>query len=238
MPCERSKTSATIGGQCSRRASCPMNSPRCPPLVVRWVMSRGGVETVLARAKTCCGGVMWSVSPASRFSGQRMRRRSTRARHGQLAPDERVVAEQVLDDPQIERARDVLRVLEPVLEGAVARDVLRVVDVGEQLQLLGDLVLGPDGDEAPEHELALHDAAAEAPPRPGRSRDRRGEQLARSRGSPLAGVEVDRRAGDRERLHRLRVQGGVDRRQPAALAVADQVDRAADLVDRAVHERR
>ena len=43
----------------------------------------------------------------------------------------------------------------------VALDVVGVVEVREQLELLGDLVLGLDRDEAVEHELALQDAAAE-----------------------------------------------------------------------------
>ena len=66
----------------------------------------------------------------------------------QRPADELVVAEEVLDEPQIERPGDVLGVLEPVLEGAVALDVARVADVGQQLQLLADLVLRLDDDES------------------------------------------------------------------------------------------
>ena len=49
-------------GQWSRRgASVPMNSPRWPPDAVRRVMRLAGVATASADAKTCAGGVMWSV---------------------------------------------------------------------------------------------------------------------------------------------------------------------------------
>ena len=65
------------------------------------------------------------------------------ARRHELTGHQRVVAEQVLDDPQVERARDVLRVLEPVLELAVARDVVGVVDVREQLDCLATSFSGP-----------------------------------------------------------------------------------------------
>ena len=40
--------------------------------------------------------------------------------------------------------------------------MIGVVDVREQLELLGDLARGREGDEAIDHELTLHDAAAEA----------------------------------------------------------------------------
>ena len=50
----------------------------------------------------------------------------------------------------------------------------------------------------------------------------------------LAGVEVDRRAADRQRVDLLRAQRGPDRRQPAALAVADEVHSAAEVLHRAV----
>jgi hypothetical protein len=64
-----------------------------------------------------------------------MRRRSTRALPTVSSPRMSALSrKRLLDDPQIEGTRDVLRVLEPVLEGAMARDVLRVVDVREQLQ--------------------------------------------------------------------------------------------------------
>jgi len=49
----------------------------------------------------------------------------------------------------------------------------------------------------------------------------------------LAAVEVDRSAGDGERVDPFRAQGGVDRCQPAPLTVADQVHPAARVIDRA-----
>ncbi len=49
-----------------------------------------------------------------------------------------------------------------------------------------------------------------------------------------AGVEIDRRAGDRQRVDPLGIERGVDRGQPAALAVADQVHAPAAVLDRAV----
>jgi hypothetical protein len=73
----------------------------------------------------------------------------------EVAADQRVVAEQSLDDPQVERPREVLGVLEPVLEGAVPREVLLVADVVEQLHVLLDLALRLERDEPAEHELAL-----------------------------------------------------------------------------------
>jgi len=44
----------------------------------------------------------------------------------------------------------------------------------------------------------------------------------------LAVVKVDRRAGERQRIDLLGMQRRVDRRQPAALAVADQVGAPAE----------
>ena len=58
--------SAKMAAQWPRRASWPMNSPRCPPAVVARVISAAGVEAKWASAKTCDGGVMWSFAPASR----------------------------------------------------------------------------------------------------------------------------------------------------------------------------
>ena len=138
-----------------------MNSPRWPPDVVRRVMRSAGVETASARAKTCSGGVMWSAAPARRLTGQSMRPRSTVVVvDAQGSADELVVAEEVLDEPQIEGSGDVLGVLEPVLEGPVALDMAGVTDMGQQLQLLADLVLRLDDDEAAEQELALEHAVA------------------------------------------------------------------------------
>ena len=51
------------------------------------------------------------------------------AANSDRAVDQPVVAEQVANDPQVERPRDVLGVLEPVLELAVAGDVVFVVEV-------------------------------------------------------------------------------------------------------------
>ena len=204
--------------------------------MTRWTISSGGVETASASANTWSGGVMWSVAPASRLTGQRMAQVDAPAVDLELAADERVVAEQALDDPQVEVARDVLRVLEPVLERAVARDVLLVPDVVEQLQVLGDLVLGLDGDEAVEHELALEEAAAEPHDLLVEAHVGGAEQAYVLVDRPGARLEVDRRPGDRQRVHVLRVQRRVDRREPAALAVADEVDRAADVLDGALGE--
>ena len=90
-----------------------------------------------------------------------------------------------------------------------------------QLELLRDLRLGLEADEASEHEVSGEHAAAELRPPAGKGAipaaltevgDRR-----------VAGVEVDRRASDRQRGDVFRVEGGVDRGEPAALAVADQV---------------
>jgi len=52
----------------------------------------------------------------------------------------------------------------------------------------------------------------------------------------VARVEVDRRSREREGVHLLGVQRRVDRREPAALAVAHEVDLAPDVVDAALHE--
>jgi hypothetical protein len=47
----------------------------------------------------------------------------------------------------------------------------------------------------------------------------------------LAGVEVERRPGDRQRVDVLGTTRGIDRGQPAGLAVADQVHGIADVID-------
>ena len=213
-----------------------MNRPRWPPAVVsrKDLLARGagivGEREHLVGWRDVVGGareqVQRAVDPAQV---------DALAADLQLAGDQLVVAEQVLDDPEVERAGNRLGVLEPVLELAVALDVGGVVDVGEQLQLTGDLVVGLDRDEAGEHVLAAQHAtsgrdepAVEGEVSPGR------ERLERCVDDRLAGMEVDRRAGDRQRVDPLGSQRGVDRREPAALTVADQVHRTADVIDRAV----
>ncbi len=151
--------------------------------------------------------------------------------------DEGVVAEQVLDDPQVEAAGDVLRVLEPVLELGVSGEVGRVVEMLEQVKLPADLRARLDQHETGEHVLALEHAAVH--------RDERlvereiaawGEMLDHLVDDRLAGVEVDRRACQRQGVDALGMQCGVDRRQPAALAVADQIDAAAAVLDRHIDD--
>ena len=145
----------------------------------------------------------------------------------QRSADELVVAEEVLDEPQVEGPGDVLGVLEPVLEGAVALDMAGIADVGQQLQLLADLVLGLDGDEAADQELALQHAVAVGDQRAEEGQVVVAERLHALVDDGVAGVEVDRRAGDGERVDALGVQRRVDGGQPAALAVAHEVDVAA-----------
>src|SRR6185503_20538993 len=60
----------------------------------------------------------------------------------ELARDQGVAPEEVLDDPQVEGAGDGLRVLEPVLEGDVAGQVLGLVQRAEQRELARYLGLG------------------------------------------------------------------------------------------------
>ena len=110
--------SAKTGGQWSRSASWPMKMPRWPPVVVQPVTSsgRGGRRSRPGRTPAA-GGVMWSLAPASRYSGQWISARSTCSPPTLSVPCEQlVVAEEVLDDPQVEGAGDGLGVLEPVLE--------------------------------------------------------------------------------------------------------------------------
>ena len=92
---------------------------------------------------------MWSLAPAIRFTRAVDPAQVDRlALDLQLAVEQLVVAEQVLDDPQVEGARDVLRVLVPVLEAAVAGEEAGVAEAGEQLQVLGQLGLRLERDEA------------------------------------------------------------------------------------------
>ena len=66
----------------------------------------GGVEAWSASANTWSGGVMWSVAPASRLQRHPEVRESTVPPVDlELAGDQRVVAEQVADDPQVEARR-------------------------------------------------------------------------------------------------------------------------------------
>ena len=119
----------------------------------------------------------------------------------------------------------------------VARDVGRIVEVEQQIDLARDLGARLDHDEAREHVAALEDAAA------GRDQRLVEAQIAVRRDAPhdlvdhrLAGVEVDRRARDRQRVDPLGVERGVDRREPPALAVADQVDAPAAVLDGAIDD--
>ena len=167
-----------------------------------------------------------------------MRPRSTAlVADAQRPGDELVVAEEMVDEPQIEGPGDVLGVLEPVLEGPIALDMAGVADVGQQLQLLADLVLRLDDDEAAEQELALEHAVALADQGAEEGQVVVAERLDALVDDGAAGVEVDRRAGDGERVDALGVQRRVDGGQPAALAVAHEVDAAplARLRHRGVH---
>ena len=215
-----------------------MNSPRWPPDVVRRVIrprGRGdGVgqgEDLLGR-RDVVGGAGQEVHGA--VDAPEVDRVAVDA---QGPGDELVVAEEVLDEPQIEGPGDVLGVLEPVLEGPVALDVARVPDVGQQLQLLADLVLRLDDDEAAEQELALEHAVAVADEGAEEGQVVVAERLHAVVDDGTAGVEVDRRAGDGERVDALGVQRRIDRGQPPALAVAHEVDApaAARLLHRGVH---
>jgi hypothetical protein len=159
--------------------------------------------------------------------------------HRQGAGGQLVVLEQVLDDPQVERARHVLHPLEPVGELEVPRHVLRVADVAEQRQVA--LPLGGRLQQLEAEQLAgaaLHAAAerhhglvrgerAGAAPTAGP-----GEETGPVPDRGGAGVAVDRGTGDGQRAHLLGVQRREDHREPAALAVADQVHPAAQQLDR------
>lgn len=143
----------------------------------------------------------------------------------------------MLDDPEIERSRDVLGVLEPVLELSEAFDVTLVIDVGEKVDALLDLVLGVQQDEAADHRLAGQHAPmggdkglVEAEVSAWR------EGLEHGQDGRVSSVEVDRGSGDGERVDSLGGEGGVDRCQPSTLAIADEVDRAADPVDAIVDD--
>ena len=65
------------------------------------------------------------------------------------AGDELVALEQVLHDPEVERARDVLRPLEPVLELRVPAHVVGVAQAEQQVELLAHLVLGASAMKPP-----------------------------------------------------------------------------------------
>ena len=126
-------TAASSRGQWSVSASWPMNSPRWPPggRVAQHVGLVGG--RVIGQREHLAGR-----RDVIGRAGQQVQRAGDPAEVDALvadlqrAGDQLVVTEQVLDDPQVERARDRLGVLEPVLELAVALHVRRIVDVGQQ----------------------------------------------------------------------------------------------------------
>ena len=89
--------------------------------------------------------------------------------------------------------------LEPALELAVARHVGRVVEVGQQLDLAGDLAVGVDEDDPRQHVLAFQHAAARGHKRPIEAQvAARGEPVHHGIDRGLAGMEVDGRARERE----------------------------------------
>ena len=100
-------------------------------------------------------------------------------------------------------------------------------------------VLGPRADVIGGGEAAQHVLPREHAPRAVDQVPVERQVARAERGHPvgdlrLAGGEVDRRTGDGQRVQPLRPQRGVDRGQPSALAVADQVRAAPHGVDRAV----
>ena len=108
----------------------------------------------------------------------------------------------------------------------------RIVEVQQEPDLPGDLRARLDHDEPREHALALQYATA------GSDQCLVEEQIPVRRQPPedlvdhgLASVKIDWSAGDGEGVHALRVQRGVDRREPSALTIADQVHAAATVLD-------
>ena len=151
--------------------------------------------------------------------------------------DQLIVTEQMADDPQVERSRHVVGVLEPVLELAIPGDVVLVVEVQQQVDLSGDLGAGLDQDEPRDHVLPLENASI--------SRDERLVEAQISTWSEvtqhlvnhrLASVEIDRSSSKRERIDLLGIQRRVDRRQPATLTVADQVHAPTAVRDRPLND--
>ena len=141
----------------------------------------------------------------------------------QRSAEEEVVAEQVAHDPQIELAGDVLGVLEPVLELGVTRDMRGIADAVQQGELPLHLGARLDQDEAGEHVLALQHTAAGRDQRFVEAQVTTGSEMAKHLvDHRLAGVEVDRCPRDRERVHALGRERGVEGGEPAALAVAGQ----------------
>ena len=155
----------------------------------------------------------------------------------QRSAEEEVVAEQVAHDPQIELAGDVLGVLEPVLELGVTRDMRGIADAVQQGELALHLGARLDQDEAGEHVLALQHTAAGRDQRFVEAQVTTGSEMAKHLvDHRLAGVEVDRCPRDRERVHALGRERGVEGGEPAALAVPDQVHASAAVLDRAVDD--
>ena len=106
--------------------------------------------------------------------------------------------------------------LEPVLELAVTLDVSCIVEVAQERQLTLQLVDRTDHHEARDHVLALENAAALCDERAVERQIAAWCQIAQHLvDDGLAGVEVDRCAGDRQRVDALRSQRRIDRRQPA-----------------------
>ena len=64
-----------------------MKSPRWPPGTTIRVTSSAGVAAKSASAKTCGGGVMWSLDPASRYSGHEIAARQQTAFGGIVSFD-------------------------------------------------------------------------------------------------------------------------------------------------------
>jgi hypothetical protein len=134
--------------------------------------------------------------------------------------------QRTLDPPELDVLAADLQLAGDQLEVGV------IVEVGEQLHLAGDLVVGLDRDEPGQHALSAQHATC------GRDESAVEREVVTGCEPPerrmddrLAGVEVDRRAGDRQRVDMLGTTRGIDRGQPAALAVADQVHGTADVID-------
>ena len=134
----------------------------------------------------------------------------------QFALDQFVALEQVLDQPQVEGAGDVLGVLEPVLEFVVTLDVAVVVEIVEQLKLFGDLGFRLDRDEPTQHGRSRHVATTRGDYRTvGSKPEGVGHQLGVHGDRRVIGVEIDGRARQGECVHVGGVQRRIDRGQPA-----------------------
>ena len=119
-----------MGAQRPRKASWPMNSLRWPP----WRRCASD-RAVRRRAETGQGENLRRRRDVILRAGEQVERAADVAEvdalpvYHQLAVDEIVTYEEMLDDPEVEPARDGLRVLEPVLELAVPLGVRAVVDM-------------------------------------------------------------------------------------------------------------